>query len=133
MRSKEGAAKDIDAYIARFPRDVQERLQQVRATIRTAAPQLEETIKYEIPTFVGNGNVVFFAGFKNHISVYPAPRGNKDFQQELSRYEGGKGTARFPSDEPLPLDLIRRITLLRLEEDRKRATGKAKTPKKRQG
>lgn len=131
MRTKEGPAKDIDAYIARFPKDVQERLQQIRTTIRTAAPELEEAIKYEIPTFVGNGNVVFFAGFKDHISVYPAPRGNKEFQQELARYEGGKGTARFPLDEPIPLDLIRRITLFRLEEDRERARSRAQKGKKR--
>lgn len=131
MRAKEGPAKDIDAYIARFPRDVQERLQQIRTTIRTAAPELEEAIKYEIPTFVGHGNVVFFAGFKDHISVYPAPRGNKEFQQELSRYQGGKGTARFALDEPIPLDLIRRITLLRLKEDRERAKAKTKKAKKR--
>ena len=131
MRSNEGPAKDIDAYIARFPRDVQERLQQIRTTIRTAAPELEEAIKYDIPTFVGHGNVVFFAGFKDHISVYPAPRGNKEFQQELSQYQGGKGTARFPLNEPVPLDLIRRITLFRLEEDRERAKAKTKKAKKR--
>lgn len=131
MRTKEGPAKDIDAYIARFPPEVQERLRQIRTTIRNAAPDLEEAIKYEIPTFVGNGNVVFFAGFKDHISVYPAPRGNKEFQQELSRYAGGKGTARFPMDEPIPLDLIRRITLLRRDEDRERARSRAKKAKKR--
>jgi uncharacterized protein YdhG (YjbR/CyaY superfamily) len=130
MRTKEGPAKDIDAYIARFPRDVQERMQQIRTTIRSAAPELTEAINYEIPTFVGNGNVVFFAGFKDHISVYPAPRGNKEFKQELSRYAGGKGTARFPLHEPIPLDLIRRITLFRLEEDRARAKARTKKGKK---
>jgi uncharacterized protein YdhG (YjbR/CyaY superfamily) len=131
MRSKEGPAKDVDEYIARFPKEVQERLQQVRTTIRAAAPELEEAIKYDIPTFVGKGNVVFFAGFKNHISIYPAPRGNKEFQKELARYAGGKGTARFPLDEPLPLDLIRRITLFRLGEDRERAEARATKTKKR--
>lgn len=131
MRSKEGPAKDIDAYIGRFPREVQKRLQLIRTTIRTAAPELEEAIKYEIPTFIGNGNVVFFAGFKDHISVYPAPRGNKEFQQELSRYAGGKGTVRFPMDEPIPLDLIRRITLFRLEQDRARAKARRKNAKQR--
>jgi uncharacterized protein YdhG (YjbR/CyaY superfamily) len=131
MRTKEAPAKHIDEYIARFPRDVQERLQQIRSTIRTAAPELKEAIKYEIPTFVGNGNVVFFAGFKDHVSVYPAPRGNKEFKQELARYDGGKGTVQLPLDEPLPLDLIRRITLFRLEEDRQRTKTKAKTGKKR--
>ena len=130
MRTKEPAARDIDEYIARFPDDVQERLQQIRTTIRTAAPELKEAISYQIPTFVGNGNVIFFAAFKDHISVYPAPRGNKEFKQELSRYEGGKGTVQLSLDEPLPLDLIRRITLFRLEEDRQRTKTKAKKAKK---
>ncbi len=131
MRTEEAPAKDIDGYIARFPRDVQERLKRIRATIRAAAPKLEEAIKYHIPTFVGNGNVVFFAGFKNHISIYPAPRGNRAFEQELSRYQGGTGTVRLPLDEPLPLDLIRRITLFRLEEDRQQAKAAAKEAKQR--
>jgi uncharacterized protein YdhG (YjbR/CyaY superfamily) len=80
---------------------------------------------------VGNGNVIFFAAFKDHISVYPAPRGTNEFKQELSRYKGGKGTVQLPLDEPLPLDLIRRIALFRLDEDRRRTNAKAKKAKKR--
>ena len=110
------APKDIDAYIAGFPPVVQARLEKIRATIRKAAPKTEEAIKYQIPTFVlGGKNLIHFAGFKNHIGVYPAPRGHEEFAEELSGYEGGKGTVQFPHDRPLPLKLIARIVKFRLK------------------
>ena len=118
-------------YIAGFPPDVQNVLRRIRTTIRQAEPELEEAIKYEMPTFTLNGNVVFFAAFKEHVSVYPAPRGNKQFKAELARYDGGKGTARFPLDEPIPFDLIARITKFRAEEDRTRAKAKSTRRAKR--
>lgn len=131
MRTKQAPARDIDEYIAAFPRDVQEKLQQIRATIRKAAPNLTETIKYQIPTFTLNGNVVFFAAFKDHLSVYPAPRGNAQFKAELSAYDGGKGTVRFPLDEPIPFDLIKRIVNFRVQEDLDSAQAKGKKRAKR--
>lgn len=123
---KAAAPRDIDAYIAGFPPDVQKILQKVRKTIQKAAPDAEETIKYQIPTFALNGNLVHFAAFKNHIGFYPAPRGKEIFKKELSAYEGGKGTVRFPLDQPIPYDLISRIVKFRVEENLGRAASKTK-------
>jgi uncharacterized protein YdhG (YjbR/CyaY superfamily) len=97
--------KNIDEYIAGFPNDVQEILQKIRVTIRKAAPDAEETIKYQIPTFTLKGNLVHFAAFKKHIGFYPAPTGIEKFKKELSVYKGAKGSVRFPLDKPIPFDL----------------------------
>ena len=118
--------KDIDDYIAGFPADVQKILQKIRATIHKAAPKAEEAIKYQIPTFVQNGNLIHFAAYKNHIGVYPAPRGVAEFKDEVAGYEGGKGTLRFPLDEPIPYDLISRIVKFRATRDREGAKAKKK-------
>lgn len=106
---KRAAPKTIDDYIAAFPADVQARLQQVRATIRQAAPDAQEVISYQIAAYTQQGNVIYFAGYEHHIGIYPAPRGVEQFDKELAAYEGGKGTIKLPHDRPLPLDLIRRI------------------------
>lgn len=110
-------AKDIDQYIAAFPKDIQKLLKQMRTTIRKAAPKAEEAIRYAIPTFVLNGNLVHFAAFKNHIGFYPAPQGIEEFKKELSEYEGSKGTVKFPLDKPLPLDLIAQIVKFRVAQN----------------
>lgn len=115
---------DIDAYIASFPDDVRPILEQVRATIKAAAPGATEAIRYAIPAFVLHGNLVFFAAFKHHVSVYPAPRGTDAFRAELAAYAGGKGTVRFPLDRPIPYDLITRIVAYRVEENLARAAGR---------
>ena len=101
--------KTIDEYINMFPEDVQRILHELRRTIKEAAPEAEETINYQMPTFTLNGNLVHFAAFKNHIGFYPTPSGIEAFEKELSRYKGAKGSVQFPIDEPLPLALIRRI------------------------
>ncbi|QHS62757.1 iron chaperone [Chitinophaga agri] len=111
-------APDIDAYIADFPEDVQAILRQIRATIHQAAPDATEDIKYAIPTFVLNGNLVHFAAFKNHIGFYPTPTGIEEFEQELSVYKQGKGSVQFPLDQPMPLDLITRIVKYRVKQSR---------------
>ena len=126
MRTKQAAAKDIDAYIAGFPNDVRAVLERIRMTIRKAAPEAEETISYQIPTFTLHGNLVHFAAFKNHIGLYPAPRGNETFTDELSAYEGGKGTVRFPLDKPIPLALITKIVKFRVKKNLERAKAKGK-------
>jgi uncharacterized protein YdhG (YjbR/CyaY superfamily) len=108
MKSKK--AKDIDEYIADFPSDVQLLLQRVRTAIRKAAPQAEEAIKYQMPTFVLNGNLIHFAGYQNHIGLYPGSKPIEEFKDELSRYETSKGTVRFPLDKPIPVGLISKIT-----------------------
>lgn len=120
------APKNIDEYIAGFPEDVQELLEKVRATIREAAPDAEEAIKYQIPTFTLNGNLVHFAAFKNHIGFYPAPRGIEAFKDELAVYKGAKGSVQFPFGEPIPYDLISRIVRFRVQENLAKAKPKGK-------
>lgn len=110
-------APDIDAYIADFPEDIQARLQEVRATIHKAAPAATEAIKYAIPTFVLNGNLVHFAAFQNHIGFYPTPSGIEEFDKELSVYKQGKGSVQFPLDQPMPLGLITRIVAYRVKQN----------------
>ena len=121
MKTSKTAPKDIGAYIAGFPTDVQQILEKIRKTIRKAAPEAEETISYLIPTFNLKGTyLIYFAAYKKHIGLYPAPRGNERFKKELSRYEGGKGTVRFPLDQPIPLALITRIVKFRIKQNLER-------------
>ena len=112
---------NIDDYIADFPADIQKLLEQVRGTVKKAAPDAYETIKYAIPTFALNGNLVHFAAFKNHIGFYPAPTGSEAFKKELSIYKSGKGSVQFPLDKPMPLDLITKIVKYRVAENLKKA------------
>ena len=114
MKTANGSPKNIDEYVAGFPRDVQEILKQIRTTIKKVAPDAEEAIKYQIPTFVLNGNLVHFAAFKNHIGFYPTPSGIEEFKDELSRYEGAKGSVQFPIDKPIPFSLIQKIVTFRV-------------------
>jgi uncharacterized protein YdhG (YjbR/CyaY superfamily) len=129
MKTDSAIPKDIDEYIAGFPGNVQEILQKVRTTIRKAAPAAEEAIKYRMPTFTLKGNLVHFAAFKNHIGFYPAPKGIEQFKEELSTYEGGKGSVRFPLDRPIPFGLIGRIVKFRVRQDLEKAEARAKGKK----
>jgi uncharacterized protein YdhG (YjbR/CyaY superfamily) len=114
--------RDINEYIADFPPAVQKTLQALRQTIRKAAPAAEESISYQIPTFVLCGSsLVHFAAFKNHIGFYPRKATMAKFKKKLSRYEQFKGTIRFPLDKPLPLGLITRIVKFRVKENLERA------------
>ena len=116
----------IDEYIGTFPQEIQTLLEQVRATIRQAAPEAEEAIKYAMPTFVLNGNLVHFAAFKHHIGFYPVPSGIEAFKEELSVYKGAKGSVQFPLNQPMPLELISKIVKFRVNEN----LLKAKTKKR---
>jgi uncharacterized protein YdhG (YjbR/CyaY superfamily) len=110
------APNSIDEYIAGFPQPVQEILEQIRSTIRAAAPDAEETISYQMPTFTLNGRyLIYFAAYQKHIGLYPAPIGDPAFDQDLSAYAAGKGTLRFPLDKPIPFDLISKIVKFRAE------------------
>lgn len=111
--------ENIDSYIQTFPKDVQALLQQLRETIQKAAPQAEEAISYQMPTFTLNGNLVHFAAYKKHIGFYPAPSGLTEFQEEISKYKHSKGAVQFPLDQPLPLGLIKRIVKFRMRENLK--------------
>jgi|SRR6267142_3067257 len=130
MKTDKIQPQNVDDFIAAYPGDVQEKLRKLRATIRKAAPKAEEAIKYGIPTFMLNGNLVFFSAYKNHIGFYPAPRGIEAFKKELSAYDGAKGTIRFPIDKALPLALIGRIVKFRVQENTKRAEAKTRKKKK---
>ena len=116
----------IDEYIASFPEDIQNILNDIRATIRAAAPEATEKISYQMPTFFLNGNLVHFAAFKNHVGFYPTPSGIDEFKAELSKYKGSKGSIQFPIDQPVPLDLIAKIVKYRISENLKKAASKSK-------
>lgn len=111
---------DINAYIAEFPEEIRVILLQVRTTIQQAAPEAKEAIKYGMPTYVLNGNLVHFAAHKNHIGFYPAPSGIDPFIDELAVYRTGKGTIQFPTDKPIPFDLITKVVKFRVEENLKK-------------
>lgn len=118
------AATNVDEYINDFPKDVQQILERLRATIRKAAPAAEETINYGIPTFKLHGNLVHYAAYKNHIGFYPAPSGIQAFKEELSVYEGAKGSIKFPIEKPLPFPLITKIVKFRVTENVAKAEAK---------
>jgi uncharacterized protein YdhG (YjbR/CyaY superfamily) len=126
MRAGQRVPKTIDEYIAGFPDEIQDILQQIRKTIKTAAPKAEEAIKYQMPTFTLKGNLVHFAAFKKHIGLYPTPTATEKFRKDLSVYEGGKGSVRFPLDKPIPYSLISKIVKFRVKENLERAEAKAK-------
>jgi uncharacterized protein YdhG (YjbR/CyaY superfamily) len=133
MKTKQTAPRDIDEYIAGFPTDVQEKLEKIRMTIKKAAPDAEETISYKIPTFNLKGkHLIYFAAYKNHIALYPAPIGNPEFTAEIAAYESGKGTLQFRLDKPIPFNLIRRIVKYRAKEnvDKAAAKGQKSSPKR---
>jgi len=129
MESKKSGFTSIDEYIGTFPEDVQKMLEEVRATIKAAAPEAEEKISYQMPTFFLKGNLIHFAAFKNHIGLYPTPSGTEAFKRELSIYQGAKGSVRLPIDKPLPLKLISRIVKFRVAENLKKAEAKSKKSK----
>jgi uncharacterized protein YdhG (YjbR/CyaY superfamily) len=124
MKSERTSPQDIDDYIAGFPADVQAILEKIRATIREAAPDATEAISYQMPTFKLEGNLVHFAAYKKHIGFYPTPSGIEAFKAELSQYKGAKGSVQFPLDQPIPYDLIRRITEFRVKENVAKAATK---------
>jgi uncharacterized protein YdhG (YjbR/CyaY superfamily) len=125
MKIAQSSPKTIDEYIAGFPSEVQTILKKIRATIRKAAPAAEEKISYQIPIFMLNGKyLIYFAAWKKHVAVYPAPRGHEKFKDELAAYEGGKGTIKFPLDRPIPFGLIGRIVKFKVKENLANAKAK---------
>lgn len=119
----------IDEYIAAFPAEVQQKLNELRQVIKAAAPQAGEKISYRMPTFTLEGNLVHFAAYKKHIGFYPTSSGIAHFQQELSAYKTSKGAVQFPVDQPIPYDLVRRMVAFRVQENLERATAKKKKSK----
>jgi len=127
MKTKPASPQNIDDYIADFPADVQEVLQKIRITIKKAASMAEEAISYKIPTFNLKGQyLIYFAAYKKHIGLYPVPSGDEEFNQEISIYQAGKGTLRFPLDKPIPYKLISKIVKIRAKENSAKATANRK-------
>jgi uncharacterized protein YdhG (YjbR/CyaY superfamily) len=120
MDSSKAQPTTIDEYIAQFPEDIQQLLNKIRAVCKEAAPEAVEKISYQMPAFYQKGNLVWFAAFKDHISLFPAPSGIKTFEEEIAPYKHAKGTIHFPLNQPIPYDLIRRIVVFRVEENTKK-------------
>jgi uncharacterized protein YdhG (YjbR/CyaY superfamily) len=116
MQTSTPPVASVDEYIAQFPPAVQQILESVRAVIKETAPHAVEKISYRMPAYYQGVNLVYFAGFKNHIGFYPTASGIEAFKNELSTYKWSKGAIQFPLSKPIPYDLIRRITLFRLAE-----------------
>ena len=111
------AFKNVDEYIATFPKEVQSILQEMRKVIKDAAPEAEEVISYQMPAFKLNGVLVWFAAFKKHIGFFPKVSAIEVFSKELTGYKISKGTIRFPLDKPIPFDLVKRIVKYRIKEN----------------
>jgi uncharacterized protein YdhG (YjbR/CyaY superfamily) len=124
--AKTAKPQDIDSYIAQFSGDTQATLEQVRATIRGAAPDAVEKISYMMPAFKQHGIVVYFAAWKKHIGLYPPISGDKALEKAVARYAGPKGNLQFPLGEPIPYALIERIVKLRVKQDKAKAAMKRK-------
>lgn len=117
MATKRDAPQSIDEYISGFSPDVQAILQRVRQVVRDAAPEAQETISYQMPAFKLNSVLVYFAAFKKHIGFYPPCKGDARLEKAASPYAGEKGNLRFPLDQPIPFELIERITRFRVKQD----------------
>ena len=112
------AITTVDEYIATFPKEVQHKLEQIRKTIKEAAPEASELISYGMPGYkLYKKPLVYFAGYKSHIGFYATPSGHSEFSVELSKYKHGKGSVQFPVDQPIPFDLIKRIVEFRVNEN----------------
>lgn len=109
----------VEDYIATFPAEVQAILQEIRRRCLAAVPGAGEKISYGIPTITLDDHyVVYFAGWKHHISVYPIPLGDEDFKLRIAPYRAAKGTLKFPLAKPVPYELIEEVARL-LAEQRK--------------
>jgi uncharacterized protein YdhG (YjbR/CyaY superfamily) len=117
LQDKKDAPTTIDAYIAQFSPEIQQILTRLRAVIHEAAPEATEKISYQMPTFYLNGNLVHFAVHARHIGVYPGGSELKGLGEDISAYRTSKGTLQFPLDQPIPYDLIRKITQVRAAEN----------------
>ena len=119
--AKMKAYATVDEYISLAEPKAKKALKDIRKTIKATAPKAEEVISYQIPGYKYHGMLVFFAAWKNHISLYPAPWRAETLKKEMSLYEGSKGTIKFPIDEPMPLSLIKKMVKYRVKENKERA------------
>lgn len=126
METENVPVSSMDDYIAQFPPEIQDKLRILRSVIKEAAPEAQEKISWQMPTFVLNGNLVHFAVHKKHIGFYPGPSGIEAFKLELSQYKGSKGAVQFPIDKPLPYELVSKIVRFRVVENVRLAADKIK-------
>lgn len=126
MKTSQTKPLTVDDYLSTLPENIKAILEELRKTIKAAAPEAVELISYSMPAIKLNGVLVYYAACKNHIGFYPASSGIHSFKEELSAYKGSKGAVRFPLDEPLPVALITKIVKFRVQEDLKKAEEKQK-------
>lgn len=118
MKRKKTGFTSVDEYVATLPPESQKILNEIRAAIQAQAPEAKEKISYQMPAFELNGkSLIHFAAWKKHVSIYPVPEGDADFNEKVSNYVDGKGTLKFPLDEPVPMKLIEQIIKLHLAEN----------------
>ena len=120
----------VDQYIAAFPADVKKRMQQLRKTIKAAAPKAEEVISYQMPGYKYLGMLVYFAAYKNHIGFYPGAGGVLEFYKELSSFKSAKGSVQFPHDRPIPFEIISKIVKFRVIQNEEKGSLKRSNGKK---
>lgn len=111
----------VDEYISCFPGDIQEILARIRKIVLKYAPEAEESISYNMPSYKTFGKpLIYFAGYSSHIGLYATPTGHFEYKDELAKYKHGKGSVQFPLSEPVPYDLIRKIVKFRIAENKDR-------------
>ena len=120
MKSSDKKFKTVEEYFASLPHEERKILAEVRKTIKEAAPEAEEVISYNIPAFRLNGILVWYAVFKEHISLFPKTKAIARFKNELANYEVSKGTIKFPLNRRVPLSLIRKIVKFRVSEQKRK-------------
>ncbi len=110
-------AQSVDEYIDRFEGEVKSRLSKMRTLVRTEVPDAQESIAYGMPAYKLRGKpLVYFAGYDHHVGFYATPNGHEAFKDEFAAYKQGKGSVQFPNDQPLPVDLIKRVVRYRREQ-----------------
>ena len=130
MEKAKVAPETVDQYIAAFPADVKKRMQQLRKTIKAAAPKAEEVISYQMPGYKYFGMLVYFAAYKNHIGFYPGAGGVLEFYKKLSSFKSAKGSVQFPHDRPIPYDVISKIVKFRVKQNEEKLSLKKSNGKK---
>jgi uncharacterized protein YdhG (YjbR/CyaY superfamily) len=130
MEEKKNAVNTIDDYILQFSASVQTTLQQLRSVIKEAAPDADEKISWQMPTFVLHGNLVHFAAYKKHVGFYPGASGIEVFKSRLTEYKTSKGAVQFPIGKPIPYALISEIVRFRVSENIKISQAKTRDKKK---
>ncbi|HMK18676.1 MAG TPA: DUF1801 domain-containing protein [Chitinophagaceae bacterium] len=130
MEKAKVVPETVDQYIGAFPADVKKRMQQLRKTIKAAAPKADELISYQMPGYKYFGMLVYFAAYKNHIGFYPGAGGVLEFYKKLSSFKSAKGSVQFPHDRPIPYDVISKIVKFRVKQNEEKLSLKKSNGKK---